>query len=79
MIVPVREYSSPRVTVKRGMNLSVTKRDQIGAKRRLKMPMRANRPITRVEYSYGGEERRNVRVVQKLVKVVEVQKPTRQA
>lgn len=41
--------------------------------------MRAKRPITRVEYSYGGLERRKVRVVQKLVNVILVQKAMRHA
>lgn len=67
------------MTEKSGMKRSVTKRDQRGPRNMEKMPIRAKRPMIRVEYSYGGAESRKVRVVQKLVKVVLVQKPTRQA
>lgn len=69
----------PSITEKSGMNRSVTKRDQRGPRNMDAMPIRANKPMIRVEYSYGGAERRKVRVVQKLVKVMLVQKPTRQA
>ena len=41
--------------------------------------MSAKRPINNGEYSYGFPANRNVSVVQKLVKVKEVQKTMRQA
>lgn len=41
--------------------------------------MRAKRPMYSGGYEYGGDDSRNVSVVQKLVKVVEVQNPIKHA
>ena len=49
IIVPVKEKERPRMTEKRGMKLSVTQRHQNGVTSMLNMPMRAKRPMTRVE------------------------------
>lgn len=44
-----------------------------------RIPTTANNPITRVEYLYGDEERRNVSVVQKDVYGAEKKNPIRHA
>ena len=41
--------------------------------------MRAKSPIVKGEYSYGGLERRKVKVVQNEVNVIEVKAPVKQA
>lgn len=51
MQVPSRQMTRPMMTEKRGISRSVTRRDQRGPRNMEAMPMRAKRPMIRVEYS----------------------------
>ena len=79
MIAPARESTSPKMNENRGTNLFITKCEYTGPRARLAMPIKEKRPMTMVEYSYGGEASRNVSVVQKDENMAAVNSPTMQA
>ena len=80
-MTPARVIVSARRIVWIGGRRRVVRRnfERGGPKMRVIRPIKAKREIWRGEREKGGEERRKVSVVQKLVNVAEVRKPIRQA
>ena len=49
MMIPIKTMNSPRMTEKRGTKRSITKREYGGPTVMDRIPIKAKRPITRVE------------------------------